>query len=110
MSYDLIMLRIMLTKCVFPAAPEVPDTPTLTSSPSQPIEGDDIVLTCTSTTSGISHYLFTVDGLPLADSPSNTYTITMATGADSGTYTCDVRKDGITSLPSSGHVIQVIGG
>ena len=87
----------------------IPDTPTLTSSPEVVSEGVEMVLTCASTTPGISGYRFSKDGSSLADSASNTYTVTKATASDSGTYSCDVTKDGVTSIASSGHVITVAG-
>ena len=84
-----------------------PAAPTVTSSDSHLDEGDPVSLTCVSTTSGISKYGFSKDGISLADSRSNTYTIAMATGADAGTYTCDVTKDGVTSLASAGVKVRV---
>ena len=78
--------------------PDKPVTPTLTSDTTNPVNGQDITLTCTTATVGVTSYEFRRGGLSLAVSASNTYTIFSATiGADDGSYTCSVVKDTISS-------------
>ena len=75
-----------------------PDTPVLTTDTSDvtTTDGDDIPLTCTSTTPGISMYQFYKGVTSLVTSPSNVYNITQATiDRDDGVYTCVVYIHGV---------------
>ena len=82
-------------------------TPTLTADVSSPTDGDDIVLTCATTTGAITSYEFKRGVTSLATSASNTYSISTATiGTDDDSYTCIAYIDTVASDASSAHVVS----
>ena len=76
---------------------------TLTPDLASPTDGDDIVLTCSSTSSDITSYEFFKDGTSLAAAASsNEYTISAATiDTHDGDYTCIASIDTVASDASS---------
>ena len=70
----------------------------MTANVSSPTDGDDIELTCATTTSGITSYEFKHGSTFLNKSASNTFTINTATvGTDDGRYSCIVYIDTVVS-------------
>ena len=66
-----------------------PVRPSITRDVNNPTEGDDIVLTCSSITSGVTAYEFKRGPMKLVKSSSATYKISNAQiGKDDGSYTC----------------------
>ena len=83
-----------------------PATPTITADVSSPTDGDNIVLTCATTSSGITSYEFKRGSTSLATSSSTTYTISTATiGTDDDSYTCIASISTVASDPSTAHVV-----
>lgn len=81
-------------------------TPTLTPDVSSPTDGDTIILTCATTTGGITSYEFKRGTTSLATSSAATYTITTATiGTDDDSYTCIAYIDTVASDPSIAHTV-----
>ena len=75
-----------------------PDTPTITADDEDKVDGDDVELTCASTTSDVDTYEFFKDGTSLgAASATATFTISGATIDDTDGYTCKATKDDIPS-------------
>ena len=89
--------------------PDRPETPVLTPNVKFPKDGDAVVLTCSSSTPGVSKYKFLKDGVPLFTAASNTYTINSAELGQSehhvGVYTCVVYIDTVASQQSKPHVV-----
>ena len=72
-----------------------------TLSSNQPEEGDDIVLTCSCSSSGVTEYEFMHGSTSLEKSPSATYTIRDAKlGSDDEIYTCIAYILAEPSIPS----------
>ena len=94
--------------------PVLPQTPTLTVSPSDvTIEsGTSISLTCTtaSSTGGDVTYSFIKDSSLLVSQASGTYSIDSSTTGDSATYTCTVTINSHTSQASDESTFIVFGG
>ena len=66
-----------------------PKTPTVNADSASPTDGDNIILTCTTTTTGITDYEFKKGSRSLTKEASATYTISAAAmGIHDGTYTC----------------------
>ena len=66
-----------------------PVTPTLTANNLNPLNGDDIVLSCSTSTLAVTSYEFRFGGTLLTTTPLNTYRINSATkGTHDGSYTC----------------------
>ena len=83
-----------------------PNKPTLTASSSNPTDGNNLVLTCTTTTGGINSYQFVKNGLTIQNSASATLIFTPAVFVtNDGTYTCVAVKAGTISSDSSNSVI-----
>ena len=79
-----------------------PETPTLTANNSSPTDGDDILLTCTTNTAGITSYEFRYGDSLLDTSADNTYLINSATiDSHDGNYTCIAYIDIVPSNTSS---------
>ena len=79
-----------------------PETPTLTANNSSPTDGDDILLTCTTNTAGITSYEFRYGDSLLNTSADNTYLINSATiDSHDGNYTCIAYIDIVPSNTSS---------
>ena len=79
-----------------------PAAPTLTSDVANPFDMDDIVLTCNTTTSGITSYEFTHLGVSLVNKSSNTHEIPMALiDTNDGSYTCRAFYGSVASEQSS---------
>ena len=91
-----------------------PDKPTITADliggtePSQlPEEGDDIELTCSTPTSGVTEYEFMRGSTSLGKSSSATYRITNAQiGTSDGIYTCIAYKNNVPSYPSMPEIVS----
>ena len=84
-----------------------PVTPVLTADVRSPTEGDTIVLTCTTTSSGITKYEFFRGRTSLVKTSSNKYTVSSAAiGKDDDSYTCVAYKDTVGSDASKAHVIS----
>ena len=99
-------------KCIFSPISVIPHTPTLTVSPTDVTleTGTPVTLTCaTISTGGTVTYDFLKDGTSVASQSSGTYTISNSSPADTGTYTCTVSINSVTSLTSSGHTTTVVG-
>ena len=90
----------------------IPQTPSLTVSPSDATiqTGTSVTLTCAtaSTSSGTITYIFLEGVNPVQSSASATHTLTAAT-SDSGSYTCTATISGVVSVASSAHVMAVVG-
>ena len=81
--------------------PDRPETPILQANDSSPSDGDNIFLTCTTNTTGITSYEFRYGGSVLQNSPSNTYLINSATiDINDGNYTCIAFIDIVSSNTS----------
>ena len=81
-----------------------PTTPTLTSSNSDPTDGDSITLTCTATEAAVDGYEFKLDGATVTSGSSNTLLIgsgTATIGTHDGSYTCIASIDTVSSDASS---------
>ena len=84
-----------------------PATPVLTADVRSPTEGDSIVLTCTTTSSGVTNYEFFRGRTSLVKTSSNKYTVSSAAiGKDDDSYTCVAYKDTVASDASKAHVIS----
>ena len=70
--------------------PDRPATPTLSVNSTDPVHGDVLTLTCTSTTPGVTSYDFRHDGVVNWHTmTSNTLTLDPAhIGTDDGVYAC----------------------
>ena len=83
-----------------------PTTPTLTTTNSDPTDGDAITLTCTAVEAAVNNYEFKLGSTSLASGSSSTYSISTATiGANDGSYTCIVSIDTVASDASSAVVV-----
>ena len=83
-----------------------PATPTISTDNSDPVDGESITLTCTSSTAGVTSYVWKQDGSTLSGQTSQTYTIAAsAIGSDEGSYTCLAYVDTVASDPSAGHSV-----
>ena len=83
-----------------------PATPKLTADVSSPTDGDTIVLTCATTSAGITSYEFFRGTTSLVKSSSNQHTVSgSAIGTDDGSYTCVAFIDTVTSDASIAHLI-----
>ena len=84
-----------------------PATPTVTADSATPTDGDNVVLTCTTTTVGITAYLFKKGVNTLANSASSTYTISAAAiDANDGTYTCIAYVETVASDESATYSVS----
>ena len=84
-----------------------PETPILTANDSSPTDGDSIVLTCTTSTAGITSYEFRYNGQVLETSENNTYVINSAIiDSHDGNYTCTAFIDIVPSNTSSVLVVE----
>ena len=93
--------------CTFAWSSDKPATPVLTADVSSPTDGDTIVLTCTTTSSGITSYQFFKGVTSLVSASSNQHTVSSAAiGSDDGSYTCVASIDTVASDASSAHVIS----
>ena len=91
----------------FNQSSDKPATPVLTSDVRDPTDGDTIVLTCTTTSSGITNYEFFRGRTSLVKTSSNQYTVSSAAiGKDDDSYTCVASIDTVASDASSAHVIS----
>ena len=81
-------------------------TPTLTLDKASPTDGEVVVLTCATPTTGIDTYQFLKDGVSVVDSSSATYTMPTATiDTDDGRYTCVAKKNTVASEPSKATIV-----
>ena len=95
----------------------IPQTPALSVEPSDATieSGTSVAVTCATASTGASiTYNFLKDGSAVtsqAGGPhtSITYNILNTDTADSGTYTCSVTMNTLTSVASSGHTTTVVG-
>ena len=91
----------------------IPKTPTLSVKPSDDTieNGARVSVTCVTSSTGASiTYNFLKDGKVVKQSQqSGTYTMESISTTESGTYTCTVTMNSVTSVPSSGHDITVVG-
>lgn len=79
-----------------------PDTPNLVTDNNDPTDGDYITLTCNTTTTGITSYLFKRDQTLVANTTVNTHKIAHATlGTYEGRYTCIAFIDTVPSNVSN---------
>ena len=89
---------------MFAFSSDKPAQPKLTSSVSEPTEGDSITLTCVTSTSGVTSYKFYLNGTELPSSGYiNTYTIpsaSLGSGKD-GKYTCAAYFESVPSNKST---------
>ena len=100
-EYSPLYLTIIL-----PSFSDRPDSPTLTADVGSPTDGDSIVLTCTTTSSGVTSYEFFRGSTSLVKSSNNQYTISAsAIGTDDGCYICVAFIDGVASHASTANLI-----
>ena len=79
-----------------------PAKPTVNADSASPTDGDNVILTCTTTTTGITDYEFKKGSRSLTKEASATYTISAAAiGSDDGTYTCIAYIHTVTSIESA---------
>ena len=72
--------------------------------------GTSVEVTCATVSTGAPiTYNFFKDGNSIISQSGDTYTMGSISTADSGTYTCTVTMNSVTSLASSGHTIGVVG-
>ena len=71
-----------------------------------PADGDKIVLTCTTTTPGVTSYEFRYNGSMIVNSASSIYEIAIATyPLDEGSYSCIAYLDGVASEESAPYTL-----
>ena len=89
----------MSCNCIyFPDEPDKPNKPVLQVDVSEPTDGDTIDFTCTSSSPGITNYVFYRGETSLGKTSINKHTIlSAAIGANDGFYTCVAYKDSIVS-------------
>ena len=90
----------------------IPQTPTLTVTPSdETIEsGTNITVTCiTASTGRNATYNFLRDGYVVTSQTCDTYMMSSLNISNSGTYTCTATINTVTSVVSSGHRFTVVG-
>ena len=79
----------------------------MTADVSSPTDGDTIVLTCTTTSSGITSYQFFKGVTSLVSASSNQHTVSSAAiGTDDDSYTCVASIDTVDSDASTAYVIS----
>ena len=100
----------MIYKYQSPVAIPVPDTPQLIMSPNSLYiqSTTQLALRCATTSAGDKTYTFFRNG-QLVDTGDNNYMIASASVSDSGSYTCAVTINGVASLQSNFHTINVVG-
>ena len=96
-------------KCTYSVSEVAPNTPLLIVSPNSRFvqSATQLAMRCSSTTTGVS-YKFMRNGI-VVYTRDNNYMIASATTSDTGTYTCIAINNGVDSLPSSGHLVNVVG-
>ena len=83
-----------------------PATPSVSADSATPTDGDNVILTCTTTTTGITSYVFKKGANTLATSASATYTITAAAiDTHDGTYTCIAYVQTVASDESATYTV-----
>ena len=101
----------LVTKlCCFSVSFPVPNTPTLIVSPNADVvqSTTQLAMRCLTTSTGDRTYTFFRNNI-LVDTGDNNYMIASASTTDSGTYTCVVSINGVDSLSSNFHTINVVG-
>ena len=84
-----------------------PATPTLTADNSDLTHGDDITLTCTTSTAGITNYEYLRNGQNVATTRLSTYKIAnAAVGTHDGRYSCRAIVNTISSDPSNEIIVS----
>ena len=70
-------------------------------------DGENITLTCTTSTLGVTTYEFMLDSSSLVNGPNNTYSISSATiNSDDGNYSCIAYIDTVASNISN--ILEVL--
>ena len=90
----------------------IPKTPRLTVTPSNAVveSGTSVTLDCvTESTGALATYNFLKDDQAVVSDPDSSHTIDSVSTAESGSYTCTVVMNSVTSLPSDGHITTVVG-
>ena len=90
----------------------IPKTPRLTVSPPNAVieSGTSVTLECvTESTGAVAAYNFLKDDQAVFSESDGFHTMDSVSTADSGTYTCTVVMNSVTSLPSDDHSITVVG-
>ena len=90
----------------------IPKTPRLTVNPSNAVieSGTSVTLECvTESTGAVAAYTFLKDGQAVFSDTDGFHTVDSVSTAESGTYTCTVVMNSVTSLPSDDHSITVVG-
>jgi len=83
-----------------------PVTPTVTADNATPTDGDDVILTCTTPTTGITEYAFKKGDIMIERYAFNTkYIVEALIGRHDGTYTCIAYVDGVASDESSAYAV-----
>ena len=77
-----------------------PSRPVLSSDLSEPTDGQDITLTCTTTTSEVNSYEFFKYGILLSSGSNNTLISSATVDTHDGIYTCVVYIDTVASESS----------
>ena len=81
--------------------------PTLTVDKTSVTDGESITLTCTSQSSKVTRYVFNLNSVSQASSPSNTYTTVVSIGATDAVFTCQTFVGGEASDQSKEVEISV---
>ena len=90
----------------------IPKTPTLSVVPPDAIieSNASVEVTCVTSSIGANiTYNFLKDGNAVTSQTSDTYTMGSISYAESGTYTCTVTMNSLTSAASSDYAIKVVG-
>ena len=90
--------------------PVIPQTPTLTASPSDSTleSGTSVTLTCLTASHGTTTYQFLKDDTEQANQSTSTYSVTAAT-TDTGSWTCTATISTVVSSASTATTITVVG-
>ena len=84
----------------------------MTVTPSNDVieSGASVRLDCdTASTGAVVTYTFLRNGQDVFSDTDSSYTMDSVSTADSGVHTCTVEMNSVTSLPSDGHSITVVG-
>ena len=89
-----------------------PDKPSLSINPSEESVQSEaqVEMTCTTSSSGSATYTFFKDFEEIFTGQSGSFTIDSASTLDSGFYSCVASIDGVSSVSSDKHRLNVTGG
>lgn len=89
----------------------VPQTPTLSRSPTDATiqTGTAVTFTCTTASSGSTTYTFLRDSTQVQSGASATLDLTSAAPSNTGSYTCTATISGVDSVASNADSLTVVG-